>query len=347
MEWKLVRNKVTHIPSHLIFILVLLVYGPFQTYASGAWSTQKSGTMSWLRSVYFLNEMQGWAVGGYGTLLTTTNGGLTWQRQKRPTVDLLRDIYFSDAKLGWIVCERNFYLLKTKDEQRSYLLKTIDGGATWARINVVSKDVDARLVRVIFADKDNGWVFGEEGVLYITNNGGLTWTKKAVPKPYLLLGGTLLDKDTGWLVGAGRTLLQTTDGGMSWKDHLITIPGDRLNSIYFFNTKYGWAVGSSGTIIHTSNGGRTWKPQTSSTTSDLLDVKFINEKEGWIVGGQGAILHTVDGGEHWSTVPSDTKHLLERACFVNKNYGWAVGFGGTIISYTSSSSVLTNRSSNK
>jgi photosystem II stability/assembly factor-like uncharacterized protein len=334
MEWPFNSRKlIPTLGSSALTILLILICGPFQIYATGTWTSQRSGTMSWLRAVYFLNESNGWAVGGYGTLLTTNDGGRSWQRQKRPTEDALRDIYFVDENSGWIVCERDFYKLKTLDEPRSYLLKTTNSGKTWTRINVIGKDADVRLVRVIFADKDNGWVFGEEGAFYVTNNGGTTWTKQRVPTPYLLLGGTLLDKSRGWLVGAGSTILQTEDSGLEWRESRLPVSGVRLNAVTFINKDKGWAVGSGGTIIHTSNGGRSWQVQASPTKVDLLDVKFINEYEGWAVGAEGSIVHTVDAGQNWSIEASDTKHQLERAYFIDKDHGWAVGFGGTIILY--------------
>jgi photosystem II stability/assembly factor-like uncharacterized protein len=35
--------------------------------------------VTWLRSINFLDENNGWIVGGYGTILHTTDGGKTWR----------------------------------------------------------------------------------------------------------------------------------------------------------------------------------------------------------------------------------------------------------------------------
>src|SRR5918912_890923 len=134
--------------------------------AGGAWTRQDSGTMAWLHAVYFLDENRGWAVGGSGALLGTTDGGATWKVMRRPTEDALSDLYFVNEQTGWIVCERSVYLLKTNDEPRACLMKTTDGGSTWDRVNVVGSNVDARLVRALFTVKGRGWAFGEAGVLY-------------------------------------------------------------------------------------------------------------------------------------------------------------------------------------
>lgn len=317
----------------LLFCLPLF----FSPSAYGAWSRQESGTMAWLRAVYFLDEQKGWAVGGNGALLSTVDGGGKWQVQRRPSEDTLRDVYFASDQLGWLVCDRSIYLLKTKEEPRSYLLKTIDGGTTWKRVEATGKDIDVQLLRVVFADAEHGYVFGEEGALYVTDDGGNSWTHQNVPTRHLLLGGAFLNPYAGWIVGAGNTILQTSDGGAQWHFGQAPLNAEtRFNAITFADARHGWVVGSRGVVLATTNGGRTWQAQESAANGiDLFDVKFLDAKEGWAVGAEGTIIHTLDGGAHWRAESSETHHPLERLFFVNHTRGWAVGFGGTIINYTS------------
>ena len=312
--------------------------------AASAWTKQRSGSLAWLHAIYFLDENKGWAVGGRGTLLTTDDGGKVWRATPRPTEDALRDVYFSDEQNGWLVCERSIYDLKTNDEPRTYLLRTVDGGMSWKQVNVIGKDVDARLVRALFTDAGRGWAFGEEGALYTTRDGGESWARQKVPTRNLLLGGWFLDNEQGWLVGAGATLLQTSDGGETWRTGTLLgfEPASgksadarrvRFNAASFVDKRRGWAVGSEGRVFKTLDGGRTWGEQNSNVQADLYDVKFLDETEGWAAGAQGTLIQTTDGGKHWNIVPSGTTHALERLCFVGRNRGWVVGFGGTIISY--------------
>jgi photosystem II stability/assembly factor-like uncharacterized protein len=313
--------------------------------AAGAWTKQRSGSLAWLHAVYFLDERKGWAVGGKGALLSTEDGGETWRVNKRPTEDALRDVYFSDELQGWLVCERSIYDLKEKDEPRTYLLRTADGGATWKLVNVIGKDVDARLVRALFTNDGRGWAFGEEGALYTTRDGGANWERQRVPTRNLLLGGWFLNSEQGWLVGAGATLLQTIDGGETWhagtliNQAVTTVNNEearrvRFTATSFVDKKRGWAVGAEGRVFATLDGGRTWGPQNSNVETDLYDVKFLDAFEGWAAGAGGTLIHTLDGGRHWTVAPTGTTHALERLCFIGRTRGWVVGFGGTIISYT-------------
>lgn len=326
------------LPAVFCFLLLLpTVYG--------AWTKQRSGSLAWLHAVYFLDENKGWAVGGRGVLLVTDDGGNVWRARPRLVEDALRDVYFSDEQNGWLVCERSIYDLKTKDEPRTYLLRTTDGGESWQKVNVIGKDVDARLVRALFTNNGRGWAFGEEGVLYTTRDGGENWERQRVPTQNLLLGGWFLNSEQGWLVGAGATLLQTADGGETWRTGTLVgftpTSGDktgalrvRFTAANFVDSRRGWAVGAEGRVFATRDGGRTWGQQTSNVQADLYDVKFLDEFEGWAAGAGGTLIHTTDGGRRWTIEPSGTTHALERLCFVGRDHGWVVGFGGTIIRFT-------------
>jgi photosystem II stability/assembly factor-like uncharacterized protein len=330
--------------------------------AQTLWKKQKTGTFAWLHSVFFLDESRGWAVGGKGALLATADGGETWELRRRPTEDTLHEIVFTDATTGWIVCERNIFAPMAKEESVSYLLKTSDGGESWTRVDVTRGEyVDIKLAGLSFADAEHGWVYGEQGVLYATSDGGRTWARQRVPTRHLLLGGAFADAQHGWLSGGGLTLLRTEDGGENWRAGTLYIPISdpqkiaapratgailepvpraaalpaslRLNAITFSGSEAGWAVGANGAIFYTSNGGRSWQPQESGVKSDLYDVKFLDALEGWAVGGEGTILHTKNGGRGWTRERRSTEHTLESLFFVGRKRAWAVGFGGTVLTF--------------
>lgn len=116
--------------------LCLLVAGLVAHAQTGTWSRQTPGTMTWLRTVFFVDQNRGWAAGGKGTLLHTDDGGKNWKITYTSIDDVVRDIFFVDEQNGWLVCEANQYRLKTDQDPRSYLLKTTDGGANWTRVEL-------------------------------------------------------------------------------------------------------------------------------------------------------------------------------------------------------------------
>ena len=56
-----------------------------------------------LRSVYFIDQKEGWAVGDEGVILHTLNGGATWHRQATGLRSSLRSVHFITAEVGWVV----------------------------------------------------------------------------------------------------------------------------------------------------------------------------------------------------------------------------------------------------
>ena len=329
-----IKKRFSHAVGLLLAVLWFLSSSQHVLGQTAAWKRQTTGSLAWLHSVFFLDQNRGWVVGSRGALLATEDGGRTWKAMARPAQDVLRDIYFSDAFNGWIVCERNAYELRTKDDPRTYLMTTTDGGKTWKRINIKGVDVDARLVRAVFSPSGRGWTFGEGGAVYTLHNAGANWVRLQSPTRHLLLGGAFIDDDRGWLVGAGATIIQTSDGGETWHlSQLSDAKTIRFNSTSFVDNRRGWAVGSGGSVYSTVNGGRNWQAQDSGVAIDLLDVKFLDAVEGWAVGAEGTLIYTNDGGLHWRVEPSGTAHPLERVFFADRTHGWAVGFGGTVLAY--------------
>ena len=54
------------------------------------WTIQTSGTIGWLRSIFFTDVNTGYAVSELGEILNTTNGGTTWTIQKSWTYRFLK-----------------------------------------------------------------------------------------------------------------------------------------------------------------------------------------------------------------------------------------------------------------
>ncbi len=200
--------------------LLLFAFCLLPSVSASSWTRQQSGTMAWLRAVYFLDHNHGWVAGSNGTLLKTTDGGTTWKKLLPLTKDTLHDVFFADEHNGWLVAERDLLKLASNDEPRSYLLRTEDGGVSWRRV-VPKTNMNARLLRLVFADARRGWVFGETGTVLATTDGGVRWTAQSAPTRFLLLGGTLINDSRLSLVGAGATIIQTSDGGLTWRKDFV------------------------------------------------------------------------------------------------------------------------------
>lgn len=309
-------------------LIILLLLASFQT-ARAEWTKQKSNTLAWLHDVFFVNQNKGFIAGSGGTLLSTNDGGKTWTKQKLSTEDVIEQVYFSDENTGWLLCRRDFY--NRGANASSYILKTIDGGATWKQMDFGGRR--ERVTKIIFSKNNPALAIGESGVLFAFQTDSKIWKELTSPTRYLLLDGVFTSDAHAAIVGAGGSILFTDDAGANWNKAFVPNNGKtKLNHIFFINQKSGWTAGGEGKIYQTINGGKTWRAQNSGVSQNLTDIVFLDTAEGWAIGEEGAILHTTTAGNVWTVAESNSKHKLERI-FFNGKKGWAVGFGGTILSY--------------
>ena len=103
----------------ILFFFLLFSYTIFPQ-----WYQQNSGTTNTLRDVWFTELYNGIVVGDFGTICTTTDGGMTWIFETIGTNYSLSSICFADANNGWIAG----YNIATYS---GIILKTTNGGTNW------------------------------------------------------------------------------------------------------------------------------------------------------------------------------------------------------------------------
>lgn len=277
--------------------------------AAPAWHLQSVGGQH-LFGVDFVDPSHGWAVGKYGEIRATSNGGRTWVSQPSGTGEELESVCFVDLNHGWAV------------GVGGTIIATSDGGATWTpQTSGTTEDITG----VNFTDTTHGWAVANTTVLK-TTNGGATWSPATAPGGYFN-GVDFADATHGGVFG-GPGLATTADGGASWEGHAA--PSSLLAGS-FVDATHGWAVGTLGTIVATSNGS-SWAPQSSGTSAQLNSVSFADVEHGWAVGNGGVILDTTDGSLWWGQ-SSGTSNDLWGVSAPSSSYAYAVGTFGTVDSY--------------
>jgi photosystem II stability/assembly factor-like uncharacterized protein len=254
-----------------------------------------------IRSVWFVDPQQGWALTIDRNILHTSDGGATWtlQRkagtvklklfgnQRQPEIDQpeqIDNIRFIDASHGWA------WGGGRKDEyaeQPGVFLTTIDGGQNW---NNIPYPFDQSVLAMFFLNGIHAWA-STEGSFYRTTDGGVNWTKVQTKLPELAFSSLFfVDENKGWAVGRSGRIAKTTDGGRAWtklyqiKDQFV------MRDIFFVDRNHGWAVGENGAILYTSDGDETWIDVGAPVPARLMDVVFISDRAGWAVGLSGVVL---------------------------------------------------------
>ena len=176
------------------------------------------------------------------------------------------------------------------------ILRTGDGGATWARLNPTAQQLNS----VSFSDTTNGWAVGEGGVIVGTHDGGLSWYVVQPAVTAQAIKSVWRNSNTlAWAGGSQgvNPFTSATPDSLQWNLGNVGATNQVLGLV-MVDDLTGYAVGTNGQglILKTENGGGVWSPQVANSAQQLNDVWFVDSLRGWAVGAAGRIVHTSKGG---------------------------------------------------
>lgn len=252
------------------------------------WQPQPLATDENINEIYFRNDNNGYLVAGK-KMFVTRDAGKSWQETRiyKPTdfkgsTPEFLSIRFPDKKLGFIVGS----LLNKNDEVvDSLVMRTVDGGETWSRVQITPK---VELYHLDFANGTSGWIVGDKGMILSTYDGGSSWIRQKSGTDKALYNVDFRNEEEGCAVGAKGVILRTDDGGQTWNTVKTNFPSTFLR-VDFADAKNGWIVGYNGSILRSSDRGMSWAKQTGDTKENLYGL-FITKKYGWAVGAGGVVL---------------------------------------------------------
>ena len=259
-----------------------------------------------------------YAVGDFGTVIKSTNGGSNWFLLETSTTIDLYGVWFISPDWGMVVGDEGTFL------------QTTDGGVTWTQRTIAS---GATLYGVSFPDPLIGNVVGYPGTVLKTTNGGSTWQQQLAGGGDHLHAVHFTDANKGIIVGSQGVIFRTTNGGRAW-GRQVDSTSRNLYSVSFPDSMNGFAVGEIGLILHTSDGGKVWKPQQSGTAYLLKSVSFSDSNNGTIVGESNAILTTTNGGATWVPQSSGIVASFTAVLQIDAMTTIAVGYSGIAIKTT-------------
>lgn len=277
----------------------------------------------------FVNAEDGWAVGAFGTIVRTKDGGKSWRPQLSHTVEHLYSVDFIGVLNGW-VCGRS-----------GLILHTTDGGDTW---ETQRSNSDRHFFKVRAIDNQRAWVVGDWGAIFATRDGGKTWENHSLTRDVILNSQSWPDAEHGWIVGESGTIIATQDGGATWTEQRSGVE-KTLFGVAFADAQHGWAVGLDGIILRTTDGGQSWQAQHGDTSVGALEQVGFAEaldnpslydvvvagRQGYAVGDVGCVYASEDGGNTWhkKDVSGDWGlHWIRAISLVSGTHGGFVGADG-------------------
>jgi serine/threonine protein kinase len=154
-----------------------------------------------LKSIFFGDRNNGWAVGQGGSIIATSDGGKTWSPQHSGTIAWLYSVYFIDSRNGWAAGACFSY-----DCGRDYgvVLATKDGGKTWAYQSINALDLRS----IYFVNSLEGWTVGPAGSIFHTIDGGSLWEQVPPITSEWINSIYFLDIKHGWACGDNGIILK-------------------------------------------------------------------------------------------------------------------------------------------
>jgi len=220
-----------------------------------------------LTGVSFIDAKRGWAVGHWGVILVTADGGDSWQIQRMSNEEdrPLFAVHFFNAQQGVAV------------GLWSLVLTTDDGGLTWNEQTLQappgSKKADLNLMGLFADGQHKLYATAEHGQLLRSEDEGKSWTYINTGYEGTLWSGAVL-ADGSLLVGGQRgTLMHGTTEGRGFRK----VPTQSKGSITAVTVagRTVLAVGLDGLMMKSSDGGERFEESQSveglSLTAALLD----------------------------------------------------------------------------
>jgi photosystem II stability/assembly factor-like uncharacterized protein len=161
---------------------------------------------------------------------------------------------------------------------------------------------EARLTGVSFGDDQHGWVVGEFGLILVTNDGGMTWTRQMSGVEGILFAVHALSDKRVVAVGSDGVALETLDG-RKWST-IATPTKKHLFGVWASND-VTLAVGADGVAVSRSAGQAEFQAVATNVHSWLSAVALLDASHGVVVGGRGRVLSTEDRGKTFKLTVKD------------------------------------------
>lgn len=172
-----------------------------------------------LMDVWFQNADRGWAVGAFGTIVATTDGGEHWvtQRQQLDNPD--------EFHLNTVIGDGEGRVFIAGEG--GVMFRSLDSGRSWESLEPFYEG--SWFGAVYSAQYDALLLFGLRGNIYRSTDFGATWEMVPNERHMTLAGGNASARGDIVLAGSVGTVLLSSDGGQTFR-HIQMEDGLSLSS---------------------------------------------------------------------------------------------------------------------
>ncbi len=296
----------------------------------------------WIQAVCFTNAAIGLASTYDGKIYQTSDGGKTWALRYTATSTAnlpLVQILFTGANVGYVVGGSVSCNGAGCHPPGGLILKTIDGGTTWAvvyqasNVRIASLAVNSLGELLAISDDANARILKSA-------DAGATWVAVAT-FPYQL-DKIAFDRNQGFCAGATGKILKSKDNGTTWAEVAVNFTYPYLNELAF-STGIGFCATGYSQVYKTADDGVNWLPTSRSHFSTQV-INPLTPSSCLIFGGgrysggdfgtfDGSCRQSVDGGNSWSEIELSDVSTVHYASFYTPRNGYAVA-GSSLLKVT-------------
>lgn len=286
-----------------------------------------------LSNIVIADTSTAYCCGSKGTILKSTNKGISWQLLPTVTQDAINKLSFINAIEGWFIT------------YSGKIFQTNNGGKSWSKISEI--DTNSTVFDFRFINKNVGFITGHFNPFLRTTDGGKTWQiVNLTDKPFSTSATsiTFCDDKNGYLLLGYYTIYKTSDGGLTWLPLTINIsfPGSYYVRLFCLTSNTFYVYGDtgnpfieSGFIYKTTDGGITWAY--NKFEEPIGSLYFKNANEGVATSlHTGNVYVTKDGGQKWGKSNS----IIVNAAYFQDNT--AIGIRNSNVIFRSSDNWNTN-----
>ncbi len=251
-------------------------------------------TTNTLSDACFVSHNVGYIVGANGTILTTSDAGITWTITNSGTTQNLNSIAATGINNIWAVGDNGV------------VIKSIDAGQTWNTVSITTQTPN-------FSDvgfkNGKGYIVGNLGSIYQTLDNGNSWTQQTNIEGYTgqeQFASLSITENKAFILSANNLFVYQTNNNLWQKSSL---PGYNINSSSqflsdnqgVFAITYGVIfTGSSSdlwvvNVFKTDNGGSSWSSYSDGSNNPISTqwiigssnskIAFVNTALGYLISG--------------------------------------------------------------
>jgi photosystem II stability/assembly factor-like uncharacterized protein len=226
-----------------------------------------------VNSIYFLDSLNGFAVGYPGFFHRTTDGGMSWRH-----VNLDTSIFGGYPPYTLKFYNHNYgFASGGVRDVAGVIWRTTDSGFNWETVVDTSSAPSEPLFTIQIFDSLNVLAMGgdpEYGASTMrTTNGGNFWEYDTLGILWYPLEAGFRTQSEGWApMGPKLLFLYTSDSGYTWSQ-IPTPDSTFINHICFPDSAHGFAVGNNGAIVRYTY----HKPNETNSLSDNITSFYLGQ----------------------------------------------------------------------